>query len=98
MEVRVKYFAVFRDASGRDGDILRLPDGTMVWDLLELLVGQYAEGFRAFLGDPAAGKLKAGVLVLVNGRNVTTHGGLSRRLQHGDIVLLLPAIKGGVGW
>jgi molybdopterin converting factor subunit 1 len=81
MQVRVLYFASLRDAAGRTEEERRLPEGSRVSDLWEIL-SRDVPAFGRFPRMPAAA---------VN--RIHTPG--SAILQDGDEVAYLPPVAGG---
>ncbi len=81
MKVKVLYFSLLRDASGKVSEVVELGEGSRVRDLLEFLRGRY----------PKLRELGLGILVAVNGREVREDWELSE----GDEVALMPPASGG---
>ncbi|MGE5277892.1 MAG: molybdopterin converting factor subunit 1 [Acidobacteriota bacterium] len=81
MEVRVLYFASFRERVGRDEERRRLPDGARVRELWETLVREVPQ-FAAFRSMPPAA---------VN----QEYAGGGTVLREGDEVAFLPPVAGG---
>ncbi|HEY6064934.1 MAG TPA: MoaD/ThiS family protein [Thermoanaerobaculia bacterium] len=81
MQVRVLYFASFRDAAGRAEEDRQVPDGTRVRDLWEILSREVPAFGRLPLMPPAA----------VN--RLTQPGHVV--LEEGDEVAYLPPVAGG---
>jgi molybdopterin synthase catalytic subunit len=81
MQIRVLYFAVFRDKLGRDEDRLALADGARVSDALDALAGRHS----------LIGKLRGRFRVAVN-QDFTDD---DRALADGDELALIPPVAGG---
>jgi len=69
-------------------------DASSVTELLEILAKKYGDSFRRELMTPD-GKLKKGIAVLVNGRNIVFLKGLATPLKPQDKVTLIPPAAGG---
>ena len=80
MRVRVRYFASFRDMTGKTEETLEVPEGVMVEGLREHVKGLYAKMVR-----------KEQVLVAVNGVFVP----LETVVREGDDVAFFPPVSGG---
>ena len=80
MKISVKYFASFRDMTGRRDETLEVPDGVTVEGLREHVKGLY-EKMAA----------KDQVLVAVNGVFVP----LETAVREGDEVAFFPPVSGG---
>jgi sulfur-carrier protein len=81
MQVRVLYFASFRDAAGRSEENREIPPGTRVCDLWEILSREVAAFSRFPRMPPAA----------VNRLSTVGH----HTLEDGDEVAFLPPVAGG---
>jgi MoaE-MoaD fusion protein len=81
MRVRVLFFGVLKDLAGRSGELLELPEGAVVRDLLAHYAVQ-ATGLRESL---------ASIAVAVN----LEYSGRETVLKAGDEVGLLPPVSGG---
>ena len=93
MQVTVKLFGEFREAAGRERVELELPAGATCGEALQRL-SQLAPKVGELIFDEA-GKLRDHLHVFLNGRNVSTLGGLAVRLSDGDSVAFFPPIGGG---
>jgi molybdopterin converting factor subunit 1 len=80
VKVRVRYFASFRDMTGKTEESLEVPDGVTVEGLREHVKGLYAK---------MAGREQ--VLVAVNGVFVP----LETVIGEGDDVAFFPPVSGG---
>lgn len=80
MRVHVKYFASFRDMTGKTGETLEVPEGVTVEGLREHVKGLY---------EKIAGRDQ--VLVAVNGVFVP----LETAVREGDDVAFFPPVSGG---
>jgi molybdopterin converting factor subunit 1 len=81
MQVDVLYFGVLKDYFGGDKDVVQLPAGAVVENLLDLLRGRAGEGLPVW---------KA-MAVAVN----RDYAELGTALKDGDEVALLPPVSGG---
>ena len=81
--VTVRYFAIVREAVGRDRDELTLDDGATAGDVLE----------RVLEGRPALERSRRSLLVMVN----QAYAPPETPLRDGDEVALIPPVSGGAG-
>jgi len=81
VRVKVEYFASMRDKLGVKEEIMELPDGSSVEDLIERVKERLGESFEG--------------RVLVNGKSVESLKGFKTELKDGDVVSLFPPIAGG---
>jgi molybdopterin synthase catalytic subunit len=82
MQVKVLFFGVLKDLAGRSSDLLTLPDGATVGNMLEHYETKLA---------PLNGKLSS-IAVSVN----QEYAGPEAKLHSGDEVALLPPVSGGL--
>jgi MoaE-MoaD fusion protein len=82
MEIRVLYFAVFREQLGREHDIVALPQGSCVRDAIEVLAARHN----------GIAKLRGKFRVAVNEEFTDD----DRVLVEGDEIALIPPVAGGV--
>ena len=80
MRVRVRYYASFRDATGKQEEWLDVPEGTTVQGIREHVRGLYESIAR-----------REQVLVAVNG----AFPALDRVIKEGDDVAFFPPVSGG---
>lgn len=79
MKIEVRYFALFREQTGRASETVEWPGGTA------------AELFQVMTGQHAALKTEAAALVAVNDEMT----GWETPLNEGDVVLFFPPVAGG---
>ena len=91
MIIKVKAFARFREAFGKELDVE--PDGNAtVMDLLTGLCATHDAHDRIF---DESGGIKKYVNILVNGRHIQSLSGLKTELAGGDEVAIFPPVAGG---
>lgn len=82
--------------AGERGTTVSLPisEGTTVRDLLGQLSDESPK-FAELVYSRAEDRLKEYAALIVNGQTIELAGGLDRRLEPGDALLLLPGFSGG---
>jgi molybdopterin synthase sulfur carrier subunit len=93
MKITFRTFATFREVIGTTETELILPQRETVGGLLENLCKTHPR-LRAHLFD-AAGRIKPYILILKNGRNVTSLQQLDTVIDEDDAIALFPPIAGG---
>jgi len=83
MRVRVLFFGGLKDLAGKSDDLLDLPEGALVRDVLEYYLSEV----------PRMKESLASLAVAVN----QEYAGAKTRLKPGDEVALLPPVSGGSG-
>ncbi|HZD76905.1 MAG TPA: molybdenum cofactor biosynthesis protein MoaE [Acidobacteriaceae bacterium] len=89
MQVRVLYFGVLKDVLSSSGEVVALPEGAKVADLVEQLRNGNGIGHRA---ESAGHPVWSALAVAVN----REYAMASAPLHDGDEVALLPPVSGGV--
>ncbi|MEM2848968.1 MAG: MoaD family protein [Candidatus Bathyarchaeia archaeon] len=80
MKVKVRYFALLREFTGKREDLIELEENTSVGKLLEILSAKYGKKFREYLYG--VGEFEGSSLnFLLNGRNISLNEGFETKLQ-----------------
>ncbi|MDT7890179.1 MAG: MoaD family protein [Desulfurococcales archaeon] len=83
--MNIRLYAVLRDLYGADKDLIELPEGSTVKELLEML-GRRSKALGDFME-----KRVSSIITLVNG----LYAPQDQKLRDGDVVDLLPPASGG---
>jgi len=83
MRVRVLFFGMLKDFVGKSSDLLDMPEGSLVRDVLE----HYAARM------PRLRELASSIAMAVNQQ----YAGVETKLKSDDEVALLPPVSGGSG-
>jgi molybdopterin synthase sulfur carrier subunit len=95
MKVKVKFFALVRELTGKREEVIDLDDDATVRTLLGKLVDEYGAKFRDYIFDPASKEPKGHIQFLMDGRNITLMQGLDTTLREGTSLAILPPVGGG---
>jgi molybdopterin synthase sulfur carrier subunit len=94
MKVKIRYFALLRELTGKREELVELEEDASVGKLLETLSAKYGGKFRDYLYG--VGEFEGLSLnFLLNGRNVSLDKGFETKLQDGDVLSILPPVAGG---
>ena len=93
MRVRVRYYAVAREAAGRRDEVVSLREGSTVLVLVRALVMLHG-ALREYVYD-GEGRLMDYLMFSVNDVDVVGLGGFGTVLRDGDAVRVMPPIGGG---
>ncbi len=94
MEIKLRYYAMVRDAAGKRAETLSLPEGATVMDLIDRLIALYGEPLRGYLYDDE-GRLLDYLMFSVDEQDIRSLDGYETVLRDGDRVLVMPPIGGG---
>ena len=95
MKVKVKFFALVRELTGKREEVLDLDDRATVRILLGRLVEEHGTKFRDYIFDPASKEPRGHVQFLMDGRNVALMQGLDTILKEDCSLAILPPVGGG---
>lgn len=93
--VKVKAILELAVVLGSREQVISLPEGSQVCDLLDDLEGRYGKLFTEFLDENENRQLRPGLHLLLNGRNVVFLDGTDTRLKDGDELFFLSPVSGG---
>ncbi|MFH2110276.1 MAG: MoaD/ThiS family protein [Candidatus Bathyarchaeota archaeon] len=94
MRVKVRYYAMARDAAGKRDEAVTLPGGSTVLDLVHVLIDLYGPTFKGYVYDDE-GRLLDYLMFSVNDVNTLGLDGFETTLRDGDTVRVMPPIGGG---
>lgn len=93
MKITFRTFAAFGEAIGAREMELALPPGGKIGELLKSLCEAH-RGLRGHLFDEA-GEIKPYIVVLKNGRSVSSLQQLDTVIDEGDVIAVFPPVGGG---
>lgn len=93
MTVIVKFFANFREITGKEQESVKGVGN--ISSLLNELVRKFGNKLAKQLYSPGAQELLESVNILVNGRGISFLRGLNTSLKDGDVVAIFPPVSGG---
>ena len=98
MEIKLRFFATFREAVGEKERTEPFDDDATIEDVLAALEAEYDGLEGQLLTDDADGNgvaIRPQLNVLKNGRNVVHMAGPETTLEDGDTVSVFPPVAGG---
>lgn len=93
MNVRVQYMAQLRTVVGQAEELIELPDGSRLSDVLAQLASRHDVARSHLVTE--TGQPRPSLLIVVNEAAVPTRDAATTELQSNDVVTLLPPIAGG---
>ena len=94
MEVKVNFYAIFRQMAKGKTFTLRVPDNATVKDVLEAIRDQVnKEVYNKII--TIMNNETRGLLILVNGRNIVHLDGLNTKISEKDKIDIFPPGAGG---
>lgn len=94
MKLSVQYTAQLRTTVGRTEEIVDLPDGSSLAELLFHLAASWERAAQTHLVTNT-GQVRPSLLLVVNGVAIRAGDAKDIVLQSGDAVILMPPIAGG---
>ena len=97
MQVSVRFFMILREVVGKKEERLQFSKSQKVTVnvVLKQLSEKYGKAFIDYVYDSNSGEVKGFLQFLVNGRSISTSGGLGFELSDGDVLAILPPVSGG---
>lgn len=95
MKVKVKFFAIVREVTGKREEIVDVDDQATVRVLLRKLVDEYGAKFRDYVFDPGSNEPKGHLQFLIDGHNIALMQGLDTPLKDDCSFAILPPVGGG---
>jgi MoaD family protein len=97
LQVSVRFFTILREVVGKKEERLQFSKSQKVTVnvVLEQLSEKYGKPFKDYVYDSKNGEVKGFLQFLVNGRSISTSGGLESELSDGDVLAILPPVSGG---
>lgn len=95
--IGVKVTAVLEIAEllGKRKQVILMPEGSRVEDLVNLLVAKHGQRLRDRFFQSNSQMLRKDVYLFLNGRHIFFFDGVKTVLKEGDEVLIMPAAGGG---
>jgi len=93
----VRFFASLRELIGKKVEYIEFQDveEATVEKVLKRLSEIYGKDFVEYVFERETGEIQSFLLLLVNGRSITTLEGLKTRIVDGDVLAILPPVGGG---
>ncbi len=93
MKLRVQYMAQLRTAVGQAEEVVELPNGNSLAELLNQLANTHSAARSHFVTE--TGHARPSLLIVVNNSAVSAREAATTALHSDDVVTLLPPIAGG---
>lgn len=93
----MRFFAALRELIGKKEEILAFRDDgeVTVEKVLKRLTKFYGKDFIEYVFNGETGEVRSYLMLLVNGRSITTLDELKTRIEDGDVLAILPPVGGG---
>ena len=92
MKIKVRYTAQLKKAMGRREEFVEIPNGTLIVNLLGVLLQQNKEAFTDIVFDDNGDFLNA-VLLILNGQQTSIDS--IQSLNENDVITIMSPIAGG---
>ena len=95
MEVKVHYISLVKSYTNTSQDEFRLPDKTVLSELLNKIAKDYGKPFTQEVYDPIKKEMKASFVAMVNGVLMDQLQGINTPLKDRYSVILMSLVTGG---
>lgn len=95
IEVKVTAVLDIAELLGERKQVINVPEGSRIEDLVDLLVAKHGQRLRDRLFQSNSRMLRKDVYLFLNGRHIFFLDGVKTVLKEGDEVLIMPAAGGG---
>jgi molybdopterin synthase sulfur carrier subunit len=96
VHVSVRFFTTLRELTGKKEEILEFSrEAVTVESVLRHLVKLHGKSLAEYVYDPKTGEVRGFLQFLINGRSITSFGGLKAKLSDGDVLAIIPPVGGG---
>lgn len=97
LRVSVRFFASLRELVGKKVEQIEFSDSekVTVGKVLKRLSEVHGKDFVEYVFDSETGEIRSYLLLLVNGRSITSLEGVETRFLDGDVLAILPPVGGG---
>ena len=93
MRMKVRFFTILREMTGKREETLTVGEKTDVREVLNRLSEEYGDEFSQYIFEGR--KLRDHIQILVNGINITTVNGLDTELEEDSVLAIVPPVGGG---
>jgi len=93
VKIEVKFLATIRVITGESSIELSCTHHDTAVTVIQMLVEKYGNKLRQAIMNGT--KLKSGIKMIINGRDIEYLNGLDTKLKDGDVVVIIPPIAGG---
>lgn len=96
MRVKVEYLGHIKNITlNKREEELEMKEGSIIADLLNMLVTHYGEPFKKAIYEPMGKDVKPNYIITVNGYLLNQLNGIESKLRNGDHITILPVVSGG---
>lgn len=93
--MNVQYFASVRELVGTGREIVDLPEGSTVKNLIDSLVKNHGDSLDRYLFEPRTHKLRTTLQLLIGDKTISEVNGLDTVLTDGCVFAIIPPVGGG---
>ncbi len=97
MHIKVRFFTVLREITGKKEETIEFSEGNKVTAalVLETLAEKYGKPFESYVFNEKTNEVKGFLQFLINGQSATALNGLETELHEGDVLAIVPPVGGG---
>ena len=94
MNVKVQYFAIVREMVGLRDEVLNLPEGITVLDLLKIIVTRHSQ-LKEYIFDPKTEYPRPNLQFLVDDNLISALKGFETSMTQDCTFAIIPPVGGG---
>ncbi|PTD94803.1 molybdopterin synthase sulfur carrier subunit [archaeon SCG-AAA382B04] len=92
MNVKIKYFANFREITGKSEEQMEIQKNSTIKNVLDKVIEEHPDLEQEIFED---NELSDYVNILVDRRNILDRNGLDTKISSNDTIAIFPPISGG---
>jgi len=94
IRIEVRFYAYFREITGKYSESIILEEGSTINDALKLIIDKYGDHMRRFILNDE-GQIRNNITIAINAQKIDRAHLGDYTLNDGDVLVIIPPIAGG---